>query len=113
MNVAKSDKQSKKLKEPDTRPEVIQKTLSFNTKMAFYDIQSEMFFVDFNTTIIPLNALISIILGTKGRFTPLGLSYNPNVGYARQELAFMYEISADSGFDKILMETIQRYKQEH
>lgn len=93
----------------DSQFQINPKTIHFNTMMAYYDIHTPMFVVDFGNISIPLTTLISIIISVNGKFTSLGMSYNPNTGHQRQELAFMYEVTSDSNFSQLLTDTLKRY----
>lgn len=81
--------------------------IQFNTMIARYDTKSRLFLVEYGNSIIPLNLIISLLIEFNGKFTPLGMSYNPDVGYQCQELAFMYRVTNNSGFEPALQTIIR------
>lgn len=99
----------KELHPNDTQVQVSPKTINFNTMMAYYDIHTSMFIVNFGNVPIPLTTLISIIISVNGTFKSLGMSYNPSTGHNRQELAFMYEVLSDSNFSQLLTDVLKQY----
>lgn len=84
--------------------------VEYNSHLAYFDVQSNLFIVEIKETLIPLNVFIQFIIQSRGEFIPMGMSYNPTCGKQRQELAFMYKVPAGNNFNQWLEQLINQQK---